>query len=303
MHRSLCVCGCVRACVYACMCVWMCVSWIHCADWFIAVPGDGAWEQQSLRVLFSSTTEATNLIIFFSSTSSLEFAWETPPPPLPPPPPHTHTHTHTHTHSYLTQLRTASPLVPPACIMHLHLPFCFHSASLVTVIQQRYVLLCWDSSRPFMVCTLHDLPLCILYIKHPKKKPSGPSSKCFYQPSVCCSTLTMLPGDVSQNLSCKLEYERNWTWKCRFIYPTKALCLYSPLFSNPHWVRQWTLRSSHQGEIKQGVSQWHSASDNGTMEVLSITALSLEKSSQKGVSLVTLSHVFLFILTFKSVFL
>lgn len=95
----------------------------------------------------------------------------------------------------------------------------------------------------------------------------------------------------------------NWTWKCHFIYPTKALCLYSPLFSNPHWVKQWTLRSSHQGEIKQGVSQWHSESDNGTIEFLSITALSLEKSSQKGVSLVTLSHVCLFILTFKSVFL
>lgn len=72
-HRLMCTCTSV------CVCVCVCLSWLHFADWFIAVPRDRAWEQQSFRVLFSSTTEATNLILFSSFFSNLDFAWDPPP--------------------------------------------------------------------------------------------------------------------------------------------------------------------------------------------------------------------------------
>lgn len=44
---------------------------------------------------------------------------------------------------------------------------------------------------------------------------------------------------------------------------------------------------THQEKIKQGVSQWHSESDNGTIEALSMIVLSLEKSTRKEVPPIT----------------
>lgn len=60
---------------------------------------------------------------------------------------------------------------------------------------------------------------------------------------------------------------------------------------------------SHQGEIKQEVSQWHSEFDNGTIEALSIIEPSLEISAKKEILPITSSHLCLFILILKSMFL
>lgn len=211
-----------------------------------------------------------------------------------PHPQHTNSHTDKHTHSCLTLPRT--PPVSAACIIRLHLSFCVHSASHGRVNQQHIVLLHWGSLWPFMACAIHN-PVC--YLRQAFRK----SLSCVSDVLLCIYLLFQSFNKTKRclkNLRSKLKIEEIRRENVTFFIP-KRLCVYlsfslwSPLGKA---VGTWIL--SRQEEIKQGVSQWHRESDNGTIEVLSIVTLSLEKSSKKEIPPLTLSYVWLFILTFLS---
>lgn len=137
-----------------------------------------------------------------------------------------------------------------------------------------------------------------IYVKHLEKVLAAFQRFC--SASICCSKVIITPRDVSENLRSKLKIEEIAPENVTLFIP-KRLCVYlsfslwSPLGKA---VGTWIL--SRQEEIKQGVSQWHRESDNGTIEVLSIVALSLEKSTKKEIPPLSLSCVWLFILTFLS---
>ena len=214
----------------------------------------------------------------------------------------THTHTHTHTHtatSHSCGLRLLWFHQPALCI------FICHSVS------TQHLLLQWFSSVTSCSVEIRHGPswyvlyMIFLYVSYTLNIQRR--SHLAWAPNVFTSHQS-----VVRLLQCYLEtYLKTWavSWNMSEIGPENVASFiqqklsvyilpYSPIptgwgsgHSDPH-IRERLNKECHNDTV-----------DNGTMEVLSITALSLEKSSQKGVSLVTLSHVFLFILTFKSVFL
>ena len=115
---------------YLCVCVWVCVCW-----GFIVLTGLLLFQvtehenSRASRCCFQAPLKPQIWLFFFPPQVVLG---------LQEGPSHTHTHTHIHSHTYIHSCLilpwSTSPLVPVACIMHLHLPFCFRSTSLVTAL-------------------------------------------------------------------------------------------------------------------------------------------------------------------------
>lgn len=204
------------------------------------------------------------------------------------PPSHTHTHkNHTRLpHPAVHCLSSGSTSLHYASSSAILFPFnisCYiESAALCAALLRFVMALCGMYSTSYSMYLIHKTYIAWASNVLPWHRST----------SLCCSNVTIMLRDVKEYLIYKLD-----------LYPTKALCLSLSYSVIPIGWGSGHTDPITSGEIKQGVSQWHSEFDNLTIDALSIIALSLEKSAWKEIPPVTLSRVFLFILTFKSIFL